>query len=116
MSNKLTMRLRRKKKLRSKVKNLSVYRLSVHRTPKHIYAQIFADDGAKVVVSASSLDKVAALAYGGNCAAATKIGELVAKRAKEAGIEKVVFDRSWFKYHGRVKSLAEAARENGLIF
>ena len=116
MVNKLLVRGKRKKKLRSKMKGLGLYRLSVHRTSKHIYAQVVCDDGAKVVVTASTLQPDLRSVYGGNCAAAVKVGELIAKRALDAGIEKVVFDKSWFKYHGRVKALADSARANGLNF
>ena len=116
MVNKLLVRNKRKKKLRCKVKGLGLYRLSVHRTSKHIYAQILEDDGAKVVVSASTLSSDFRSEYGGNCSAAVKVGVLIAKKALDAGIEKVVFDKSWFKYHGRVKALADSARENGLKF
>jgi len=116
MNTKLIVRLKRKRKLREKIKSLGLYRLSVNRTSKHIYAQIFINDGAKVLVSASTLDKDFSLKYGGNCEAAAVVGHLVASRAKDLGIKNVVFDRSWFKYHGRIKALADAARSNGLIF
>lgn len=93
-------------------------RLSVHRTSAHIYAQVISPD-ASVVASASTNEKtVAAMIDGhkGNVAAATAVGKTIAERAKAAGVEKVAFDRSGFKYHGRVKALADAARENGLEF
>ena len=110
-------RIRRGLKTRSKIKQLQVPRLSVHRTPRHIYAQIIAPD-AKVLASASTLqaDVKKDLKSTGNVTAATLVGKLIAERAKQAGIEKVAFDRSGFRYHGRVKALADAARENGLQF
>ena len=90
----------------------------MHRTPRHIYAQIFAADGGQTVVSASTLEKDVRheIAYGGNCAAAAVVGRVVAERAMRAGVERVAFDRSGFRYHGRVKALAEAARAVGLVF
>jgi large subunit ribosomal protein L18 len=91
-------------------------RLSVHRTPKHIYAQVFAPDGSRVIASASTLDKDLRGGSTGNVGAAADVGKLIAERAKAAGVEKVAFDRSGYKYHGRVKALADAARENGLEF
>ncbi len=93
-------------------------RLSVHRTPRHIYAQIIAADGGEVLVSASTLqsDVRDGLKGTGNVEAAKAVGKAIAERAKEAGIERVSFDRSGFRFHGRVKALAEAARENGLQF
>jgi large subunit ribosomal protein L18 len=115
--NKKTARLRRSRRARAKIKTLGIDRLTVHKTPRHIYAQVLAVDG-KVLASASSLDKQCReqVSYGGNIAAAAIIGKAVAERAKAAGVEKVAFDRSGFKYHGRLKALAEAARENGLNF
>ena len=93
-------------------------RLSVHRTPQHIYAQIFAPEGDKVLVAASTLqeDVRGALKTTGNIEAAKAVGRAIAERAKAKGIAKVAFDRSGFMYHGRVKALAEAAREAGLEF
>jgi large subunit ribosomal protein L18 len=91
-------------------------RLSVHRTPRHIYAQVIAPAGDKVLASASTLDAELRKGATGNIDAAAAVGKLVAERAKEAGIEKVAFDRSGYKYHGRVKALADAARESGLEF
>ncbi len=98
------------------MRELRVNRLSVHRTSQHIYAQIIAPEGNKVLASASTLEK--SLREGGtsNAAAAASVGKLIAERAKAAGIAKVAFDRSGFKYHGRVKALADAAREGGLEF
>jgi large subunit ribosomal protein L18 len=111
-------RLRRARKTRVKIAELKVTRLSVHRTNTHIYAQIIAGTGDKVLVSASTVEKEvrAKLKNGGNIAAAAVIGKRIAEKAKAAGIEKVAFDRSGFRYHGRVKALADAARENGLTF
>jgi large subunit ribosomal protein L18 len=111
-------RLRRARRARMQIKRDAAPRLSVHRTPRHIYAQILAPDGAHVVVSASTLDKAirAQVGYGGNVAAATVVGKALAERAKAAGVKQVAFDRSGFKYHGRVKALADAAREHGLQF
>ena len=111
-------RLRRARKTRAKIAELKSVRLSVHRTNSHIYAQVFSSCGSKVLASASSLEPEVRkdLSNGGNIAAATIIGKLIAERAKKAGIEQVAFDRSGFQYHGRVKALAEAAREAGLKF
>lgn len=116
---KKTARLRRARRTRAKIRELGVHRLTVTRTPRHIYAQVIAPNGSVVVVSASTLDKGlrAELAgYSGNVAAAALVGRVVAERAKAAGIESVAFDRSGFKYHGRIKALADAAREAGLQF
>jgi large subunit ribosomal protein L18 len=111
-------RLRRARRARGKIRELEAVRLSVHRTPRHIYAQIIAGDGGRVLASASTLqtDVRKALKGTGNVEAAKAVGKLIAERAKEAGVERVAFDRSGFRYHGRVKALAEAARENGLQF
>ena len=117
--DKKSSRLRRARRSRAKIRELGVHRLTVHRTPRHIYAQVIAPNGSDVVVSASTLDKdVASGIEGatGNVGAASVVGKMVAERAKAAGIESVAFDRSGFKYHGRVKALADAARENGLQF
>ncbi len=118
MASKKQSRLRRAKKSRSKIAVLEAVRLSVHRTPRHIYAQVISGDGQRVLASASTIDKDMrkAVANGGNVAAAAEIGKVVAQRAKEAGVSKVAFDRAGFKFHGRIKALAEAARENGLNF
>lgn len=118
MINKKQMRLRRARKTRAKIAELNMVRLCVNRTGLHIYAQVISSCGSRVLVSASSLDSElkAKLSSGGNVAAATLVGKLVAERAKKAGIEEVAFDRSGFKYHGRIKALAEAAREGGLRF
>ncbi|MEO1766378.1 50S ribosomal protein L18 [Thiobacter aerophilum] len=111
-------RLRRARKTRAKIAELKAVRLAVHRTNCHIYAQIIDPSGGKVLASASTLDKGlrSELSNGGNIAAAARVGKLIAERAKRLGIEKVAFDRSGFRYHGRVKALAEAAREGGLQF
>ena len=118
MINKKQARLRRARKTRLKIAELKSVRLSVHRTNLHIYAQVFSSCGSKVLVSASTLEPEIRkdLANGGNVGAATVIGKLIAERAKKAGIEQVAFDRGGFQYHGRVKALAEAAREAGLKF
>jgi large subunit ribosomal protein L18 len=91
-------------------------RLSVHRTPRHIYAQVIAPAGDRVLASASTLDAELRKGATGNIEAAAAVGRLVAERARAAGIEKVAFDRAGYKYHGRVKALADAARESGLEF
>ena len=111
-------RLRRAKRSRMKMRELQVERLVVNRTPRHIYAQVISSDGGKVIASASSVDKAVRgdVKYTGNVNAAETVGTLIAERAKEAGVTKVAFDRSGYKYHGRVKALAEAARANGLQF
>lgn len=116
--DKKTSRLRRARKARAKIRELGAYRLSVHRTPRHIYAQVIAPDAAHVVVAASTLEKEIreGLQSTGNRDAAVRVGRTVAERALEKGITNVAFDRSGFKYHGRVKALAEAAREAGLQF
>ena len=111
-------RLRRARKTRAKIRGLGKPRLCIHRTPRHIYAQIIDGTGDKVLASASTLDRELRknTSATGNAAAAAEIGKLVAERAKAAGISSVAFDRSGFKYHGRVKALADAARESGLEF
>lgn len=93
-------------------------RLSVFRTPRHIYAQVIDDAAGRVVASASSIDPKlrASIKNGGNVAAATEVGKLIAESARAAGITRVAFDRSGYKYHGRIKALADAAREGGLEF
>jgi len=114
--NKKLSRLRRARKTRAKIHELVVPRLTIHRTPRHIYAQVIAADGQKVIASASTVqaDLKASLKGTGNVDAATAVGKAIAEKAKAAGIETVAFDRSGFRYHGRVKALAEAAREAGL--
>jgi large subunit ribosomal protein L18 len=116
--DKKTSRLRRAARARVKIKELEVYRLSVHRTPRHIYAQVLTHDSAKVIASASTLDAEVKkeLKNTGNIDAATAVGKAIAERAVKEGVTEVAFDRSGFRYHGRVKALADAARENGLQF
>ena len=111
-------RLRRARRTRSKLRELRVYRLSVHRTPRDIYAQVIAPEDGHIVAAASTLNKDVreALKGTGNVAAAVAVGKAIAEKAKEAGVTQVSFDRSGFRYHGRVKALADAARENGLQF
>jgi large subunit ribosomal protein L18 len=116
--NNVNNRLRRARKTRAKIAELKVTRLSVHRTNTHIYAQIIAESGDQVLASASTVeaDVRKSIKNGGNVAAAAAIGKLIAEKAKKAGITTVAFDRSGYKYHGRIKALADAARENGLSF
>lgn len=111
-------RLRRARRSRAKIRELGIARLTIHRTPRHMYAQIIGPDSGTVVVSASTLQKDVreALDGTGNIAAAAVVGRSIAEKAKAAGVTRVAFDRSGFQYHGRVKALAEAARENGLEF
>ena len=111
-------RLRRAKTTRSHIRDLGVARLSVLRSGQHIYAQVFTADGSKVLASASTVqaDVREGLKSGKNSDAAARVGKMIAERAKAAGIEKVAFDRSGYRYHGRIKALAEAAREGGLQF
>lgn len=116
MSVKKETRLRRARKARLKMRELETVRLCVYRLSQHIYAQVIAADGGKVLASASTLDKDLREGATGNIDAAKKVGQLVAERAKAAGVTQVAFDRSGFKYHGRVKALADAAREGGLEF
>lgn len=111
-------RLRRAARSRAKIKELEAYRLTVHRTPRHIYAQVLAHDSSKVIATASTLDAEIKkeLKSTGNADAAAVVGKAIAERASNEGVTEVAFDRSGFKYHGRVQALAEAARENGLQF
>jgi len=111
-------RQRRALKARNHIRDLGVARLTVHRTPRHIYAQVFDSQGAKVLVAASTVQETVSkdLKGTGNVDAAKAVGREIAERAKAAGISKVAFDRSGFRYHGRVKALADAAREAGLEF
>ena len=111
-------RLKRAKRTRMKIRELNALRLTVHRTPRHMYAQVIGheDGGDRVVVQASTLDKAIKNGNGGNVDAAKAVGSLVAERAVAAGVSKVAFDRAGYKYHGRVKALAEAARAGGLEF
>ena len=116
MSDKKVSRQRRAKRSRMKIREQGVTRLCINRTPRHIYAQIIAAEGDRVLASASTLDKDLRAGSTGNVEAAAAVGKLVAERAVAAGVTTVAFDRSGFKYHGRVKALADAAREAGLAF
>ena len=118
MSDKNPARLRRARQTRLKIRELGAVRLTVHRTNCHIYAQITSAGGGKVLASASSAEKElrAKLKNGGNRSAAQAVGERIAEKAKAAGIESVAFDRAGYRYHGRVKALADAARAGGLKF
>lgn len=111
-------RLRRARRGRAKIRELEAVRLSVHRTPRHIYAQVIASADNQILVSASSLEAEVrkGIKNGGNVEAAAIVGARIAEKAKAAGIDTVAFDRSGFRYHGRVKALADAAREAGLKF
>lgn len=116
--NKRLSRLRRAKRTRMRIRELEALRLSVHKTGRHMYAQVTTADGSKTLVCASTLDKELrdTLKTTSNADAAKEVGKLVAKRAIDAGIREVAFDRSGFAYHGRIKALADAAREIGLEF
>jgi large subunit ribosomal protein L18 len=116
MSDKKISRQRRARRSRMKMREQGVTRLCINRTPRHIYAQVIAEGGAKILASASTLDKDLKSKGTGNVTAAAAVGKLVAERAVAAGVKAVAFDRSGFKYHGRVKALADAAREAGLEF
>jgi len=118
MKQKKVARLRRARQSRLKIVELRAVRLAVHRSNSHIYAQVIDATGSKVIASASSLDKDLreGVGNGGNVKAATLVGKRIAEKAREQGIEAVAFDRAGYKYHGRVKALAEAAREAGLKF
>jgi len=111
-------RIRRARRTRAKIRELGVPRLTVHRTPRHIYAQVMSADGSAVLAAASTTqeDVSKSLKGTGNVDAAVAVGKAIADRAKAAGIESVAFDRSGFRYHGRIKALADAAREQGLNF
>ncbi len=116
--DKRSARMRRARKSRGRIQDRGAYRLSVHRTPRHIYAQVQVPDGSRTLASASTLDPQlrGQLSGTGNKDAAHEVGRVIAERAREAGIERVAFDRSGFRYHGRVQALAEAARQAGLDF
>jgi large subunit ribosomal protein L18 len=116
--DKKVSRTRRAKRGRMRIRELEAVRLCIHRTPRHIYAQVIAPTGESVIVSASTLDKdiKGSAKSTGNIEAAKLVGKLVAERAIKAGVKQVAFDRSGFQYHGRVKALADAARESGLEF
>lgn len=118
MKQKKVARLRRARQTRVKISQLRAVRLAVHRSNSHIYAQVIDATGSKVIASASSLDKELrdGLTNGGNIQAASVVGKRIAEKAREQGIETVAFDRAGYKYHGRVKALADAAREAGLKF
>jgi large subunit ribosomal protein L18 len=118
MNSKKQTRIRRAKKSRMKIRELGVHRLCIHRTPRHIYAQVISPEGDKVLASASTLDAdvKSAVKNTGNMDAASAVGKVIAEKSKAAGVSSVAFDRSGFKYHGRVKALADAARESGLEF
>jgi len=116
--NKNQSRLRRARRTRAKIRELGAHRLSIHRTPRHIYAQVIGPDGGTVVAAVSTVSKDVrkAVPKTGNVAAASAVGKAIAEKAKSAGVTRVAFDRSGFRYHGRVKALADAAREAGLEF
>lgn len=116
--NKKDNRLRRARRGRAKIRELEATRLSIHRTPQHIYAQVIAADGLSILASASTLEVEVrkGIKNGGNIKAAAIVGARIAEKAKAAGVDTVAFDRSGFRYHGRVKALADAAREAGLKF
>ncbi len=116
--NKNAARLRRARKTRAKIADLNKVRLCVFRTNNHIYAQVISAEGDKVLAQASTLEAEvrASIKHGSNVEAAVVVGKRIAEKARAAGVEAVAFDRSGFQYHGRVKALAEAARENGLSF
>ena len=125
MLNKNDQRLRRSKQTRVRIALQRVARLTVHRSNLHIYASVISDDGTRVLASASTAEadirkdlagESKATGKGGNVAAAAVVGKRIAEKAKAAGVERVAFDRSGFRYHGRVKALADAAREAGLQF
>ena len=116
MSAKKESKSRRARSTRFKIREQGATRLSVHRTPQHMYAQIITADGSKILAAASTVEKELKEGSTGNVEAASKVGKLIAERAKAAGVTQVAFDRSGFKYHGRVKALADAARESGLEF
>ena len=116
--NKKESRVRRARKTRSRIKSLGANRLCIFRSPRHIYAQVISASGGEVLASASTIEKdvKGGLKYSGNIEAATAVGKLIAERALAAGVDSVAFDRGGFKYHGRIKALADSARENGLKF
>jgi len=118
MHQRKVSRLRRARRTRAQIKRMNVLRLSVFRSPRHIYAQVIDDRTGRVLANASTVDPGlrTTLKSGGNVEAAALVGKSIAENARAAGISRVAFDRSGFKYHGRVKALADAARENGLEF
>lgn len=117
--NKKQSRIRRSIETRARLKRLGKTRLCVYKTPQHIYAQIISSSGDSVITAASTVEAVVkekVSGHKGNCEAAKVVGQIIAERAKEKGVSEVSFDRSGFKYHGRLKALADSARENGLNF
>lgn len=118
MKDKNQARLRRAQQTRHRIDKLKVVRLTVHRSNSHMYAQVIDPSGDKVIAAASTLEPEMrqSVKYGGNIQAAAAVGKRIAEKARELGIEAVAFDRSGYRYHGRVKALADAARENGLKF
>lgn len=118
MHAKKAARIRRARRSRAKIRELGENRLCINRTPRHIYAQVISSTSGETLASASTLDKDLrqGVGYGGNVAAATAVGRAIADKAKAKGVTRVAFDRSGFKYHGRIKALADAAREQGLEF
>jgi large subunit ribosomal protein L18 len=118
MSEKRAGRLRRRLRTRMKIREMGIHRLCIHRTPRHIYAQVIAPSGSEVVAAASTVQAVVrqGLRSTGDISAARAVGKAIAEKAKALGVERVAFDRSGFKYHGRVRALAESAREHGLQF
>ncbi|EAT11900.1 50S ribosomal protein L18 [Bermanella marisrubri] len=116
MNEKKIARIRRARRARIKMREIGATRLCVNRTPRHIYAQIISSDGSEVLATASTVEKDLREGKTGNADAAAKVGQLIAERAIAKGIKKVAFDRSGFKYHGRLKALADAARDGGLEF
>ncbi len=116
MSKKNISRLRRARKTRSNIRSNDVHRLTIFRSSKHIYAQIMLNDGSEVLTAASSNESDIKSKNNGNIETASKVGKLIAEKSLEQGIKKVAFDRAGYKFHGRVKALAEAAREAGLSF
>jgi large subunit ribosomal protein L18 len=118
MLHKKSARLRRARQTRAKIAELTAVRLTVHRSNCHIYAQVIAPDGMKVLAAASTMEPEIrqTVKYGGNVKAAAEVGKRIAEKAKKLGIEAVAFDRAGYKYHGRVKALADAARAAGLKF
>jgi large subunit ribosomal protein L18 len=116
--NKSDRRTRRARRTRAKIRELGAYRLCIHRTPRHIYAQLISPGGDRVLASASTLQKElrGELKSTGNKQAAAVVGKSIAEKAKGLGVEQVAFDRAGFRYHGRVQALADAAREHGLKF
>ncbi len=118
MKDRNQQRLRRARQTRAKIAELRAVRLTVHRSNAHIYAQVLDASGTKVLAAASTIEPEVrqAMKYGGNVKAATEVGKRIAEKAKKLGIEAVAFDRGGYKFHGRVKALAEAARAAGLKF